>query len=70
MVDEIEIRIQDGDGREILGTYKAYGGVGSIIVVTLLKNGRSVRRTIEREPVDEYAKHLLRELERKRRGKS
>jgi hypothetical protein len=70
MADEIHIQFQDGEGRDVHGTYKAYGGVGNIIVVTLSSNGRSVRRTIENEPVEDFAMHLLRGLERKRLGKS
>ena len=67
MADEIGIRIPNSGRRwpRNLRQYRAYGGVGDIIVVTLSENGRSVRRNIEYELVEECAKRRLRELERK-----
>ena len=67
MIDEIYFHTTNADGREIHGKYRA----GPNVIMVTLSDGRSKRVHRDyRMSVEDQAKFMLRELDRKSRGKS
>lgn len=67
MIDEIYFHTTNADGREIYGKYRA----GPNVIMVTLSDGRSKRVHRDyRMSVEDQAKFMLRELDRKSRGKS
>ena len=67
MIEEIYFHTTNADGREIHGKYRA----GPNVIMVTLSDGRSKRVHRDyRMSVEDQAKFMLRELDRKSRGKS
>lgn len=66
MAEDNYIQAKDDDGHEIHGTYRLYGDT---IMVTL-SDGTGTRIQLKQTATEADAVRLLRELDRKSRGKS